>query len=178
MLSDYVNNEKIFEMVREEISDSGLTVAIDAKYFSGEFINRDCLIVLKPDSYFNTHRFAQPPQMCDNCLMYDQEVSGSCNKITLIELKNTKDKDQIKPSTVTGKFDAALTYLVQGIIIDELGVGLSVPEFKMDAFLVTPFMDSAQNKQMLLDLYINRPSMSFHGIKIMIKPVGTSFSIQ
>lgn len=104
MINSIIQNEDLFSIVRTACEENGIGADIDQSLLSDDGFPLDGkLIILKIDEYYNSQNIADRPKSIDFLVLVKccDEVSYS---LYLIELKNTADKSQLRPTGIIAKF--------------------------------------------------------------------------
>jgi hypothetical protein len=107
MFDKIVNHPELFSIVCGSCSENNAHVEFDdALKINGE-IDDSKVLILKPDSFYNTKDFATPPKSLD-CLILVNCVDKHHYDLYLIELKDVEKLQRLIPEDIVAKFESVI----------------------------------------------------------------------
>ncbi len=149
MFDEIKQNSELFELIRYDCSENRISAEFD------QYLKEDEYIILKPDAYYNTIKFAAPPPSVD-CLIIVKCDSNQGYDFYLIELKNIKSKSGFDKKNIEEKFQTVIedflkhrfkdiflkdSYNINNLylffISDPYGLGKNARDEQYDSFIKT-----------------------------------------
>ena len=111
MIKEIVSDPTLFSLIKQECSENGICVEICSDLMRDDDINDDLMSILKIDDYYNSRVMHSPPPSVD-CLIVVKKDDTNYG-LVLIELRNVKSVDSVKPKMIRPKFDTAVNVFLK-----------------------------------------------------------------
>ncbi|WP_414502675.1 hypothetical protein [Zymobacter sp. IVIA_5232.4 C2] len=98
-------NIQLAQCVRYTIEECGIGVQIGESLRDGDELIHEIIAILKPDAYYNSRDFRNPPKAADNVAIIKDHENFD---IYVIELKSAKKPRNIKIKDIKEKFEGVL----------------------------------------------------------------------
>lgn len=103
MFDKIMLNQTLANIVCHDCSENNATVEFDKSLLINGYLNHEKILILKPDSFYNTRDLAKPPKSPD-CLILINCTEKERYDLYLIELKDVKDTRELKYEIIVEKF--------------------------------------------------------------------------
>lgn len=182
MFDKIMLNQKLGAIVCHDCSENNTAVDFDSTLLMNGFLDDKKVLILKPDSYYNTRDFATPPPSPD-CLILINYATEARYDLYLIELKDVKDTTQLKYDIIVEKFKTMIEQF-----FPKFSSVFYLPKYKsIQFYLVTTYpKNSGQLSQAdyysriagsALDAYGSRKPLKLFNKAVLIQPVPSPFKI-
>jgi hypothetical protein len=101
MFDEIWQHTELFGLIRYECSENQISAELDQR------LEEDKYIILKPDEYYNTIKFASPLPSVD-CLIIVKCDSNQGYDFYLVELRNTKSPSGFDVENIISKFQTVI----------------------------------------------------------------------
>jgi len=163
-------HQELKKIICDSCSENNASVEFDDSLKNNFKLDDVKVLVLKPDSFYNTKNFATPPKSLD-CLILVNCLDKEHYDLYLIELKDVKRSKHLKSSEIFEKFKTMIDDFF--IKFDDIFNPVNVNYGKIEFYLICPYPklseEEYRKKVKGFELDINSKLLRFYSKAIPIK---------
>lgn len=164
MFDTIMRNQELINIVCGSCSENNAHVDFDNSLKRNGELDDAKVLVLKPDSFYNTRDFAKPPKSPD-CLILVNCTDKEHYDLYLIELKDVKNSQGLKKEDIISKFKTMIDdfFIRFGYIFNQANYG------KIEFYLISTY--PKDSKQLSEAEYTKKIKGSVLDIIMSLKPL-------